>query len=88
MGRASSSQPGDPEQARASLALVFLSTDPLTAFVPRALPPMTNTSLGCASEDTLLLLKADGDPEHLSWDTEVTDGSWGVGSARVILVVK
>lgn len=49
---------------------------------------MTNASFGRTSEGPLLLLKADGDPEHLSWDTEVTDGSWAIGSARVILVVK
>lgn len=53
----------------------------LAAFSPRALQPMTNASLDHASGDTLLLLEADGDSEQLFWDTEVTDGCWGVSSA-------
>lgn len=41
---------------------------------------MTNASLDREAGDALLLREADGDPKELFWDTEVTDGYWGVGS--------
>lgn len=68
-------------KAPAPLALGFLAVACSGCFFASCTPAMTNASLDHASGDTLLLLEADGDSEQLFWDTEVTDGCWGVSSA-------